>query len=157
MQTISTYASRTGATRTHSSHIHSAKALRRLSYKPVLSLALGLVLIAAAATPIAAKPAKPMPEAVMARIEAARCILPVSTNMRLSPHLGLRHRAAVGVTEVSDAFVVVVSEETGYISIANNGELRSNISIDRLESHINDALAPRLTAPEPETVPAATA
>jgi len=89
-----------------------------------------------------------------ARIEAARCILPVSTNMRLSPHLGLRHRAAVGVTEVSDAFVVVVSEETGYISVASNGELRSNISVDRLESYINEALAPRLTSTESEAVPA---
>jgi diadenylate cyclase len=88
-----------------------------------------------------------------ARIEAARCILPVSTNMRLSPHLGLRHRAAVGVTEVSDAFVVIVSEETGYISVASNGELRSNISTERVEEYINDALAPRLTSTETEPVP----
>src|SRR5690606_2245384 len=61
------------------------------------------------------------------RVEAARCILPVSTSMRLSPHLGLRHRAAVGLTEQTDAFVVVVSEETGTISVSKNGELYSNL------------------------------
>ncbi len=89
-----------------------------------------------------------------ARIEAARCILPVSSNMRLSPHLGLRHRAAVGVTELTDAFVIVVSEETGRVSVAGNGELISGISIEELRENVTDALAPRLTE-EPETATAA--
>lgn len=89
-----------------------------------------------------------------ARIEAARCILPVSSNMRLSPHLGLRHRAAVGVTELTDAFVIVVSEETGLISVASNGDIISGISIDQLREHVRDALAPKLTE-EPETATAA--
>ena len=56
-------------------------------------------------------------------IEAARCILPV-TQRELPPHLGLRHRAAVGISEQSDALAIVVSEETGRISIAEGGTLR---------------------------------
>lgn len=73
------------------------------------------------------------------RIEAARCILPVSTSMRLSPHLGLRHRAAVGLTEQSDAFVVVVSEETGDISVSFDGNLISKLSVNDLRRHLRDA------------------
>lgn len=73
------------------------------------------------------------------RIEAARCILPVSTSMKLSPHLGLRHRAAVGLTEQTDAFVVIVSEETGNISVSIDGELISNLTINELRSHLRDA------------------
>lgn len=84
------------------------------------------------------------------RIEAARCILPVSTNMKLSPQLGLRHRAAVGVTEVSDAFVVVVSEETGQISIARDGELKQNIPVLSVNRYVTEALSPRIVAPETE-------
>lgn len=73
-------------------------------------------------------------------IEAARCILPISTSMRLSPHLGLRHRAAVGLTEQTDAFVVVVSEETGNISVSTNGELISNLSANEFRNLLVDAL-----------------
>ncbi len=87
------------------------------------------------------------------RIEAARCILPISTNMNLDTTLGLRHRAAVGLTEVSDAFVIVVSEETGQISTASNGELKRNVSIDLLDNYIVEALAPNFDA-EPEPAPA---
>lgn len=86
-----------------------------------------------------------------ARIEAARCILPISTNMKLASNLGLRHRAAVGITEVSDAFVIVVSEETGQVSTASNGELRLNVSVELLDNSIVEALAPSF---EPETEPA---
>lgn len=75
------------------------------------------------------------------RIEAARCILPVSTSMRLSPLLGLRHRAAVGLTEETDAFVVVVSEETGHISVSENGELISNLTVDEFRTHLTEALS----------------
>lgn len=75
------------------------------------------------------------------RIEAARCILPVSTSMRLSPHLGLRHRAAVGLSEQTDAFVVVVSEETGHISVSENGDLISNLTAKELRQHLTAALS----------------
>ncbi len=75
------------------------------------------------------------------RIEAARCILPVSTSMRLSPLLGLRHRAAVGLGEQTDAFVVIVSEETGHISVSEHGELISNLSVDELRAHLTEALS----------------
>jgi diadenylate cyclase len=84
------------------------------------------------------------------RIEAARCILPVSTNMKLSPHLGLRHRAAVGVTEVSDAFVIVVSEETGQISVARDGELKQNIPVLSVSKYVTEALSPRIGVTESE-------
>lgn len=66
------------------------------------------------------------------RIKAARCILPVSQNLEISPVLGLRHRAAIGITEQTDAYVIVVSEETGRISTANNGILKEEISADEL-------------------------
>jgi uncharacterized protein (TIGR00159 family) len=61
------------------------------------------------------------------RISSARCVLPVSDNPAIPAKLGLRHRAAVGMSENSDSFVVVVSEETGNISYANQGELVQNI------------------------------
>lgn len=77
------------------------------------------------------------------RIEAARCILPVSTSMKLSPQLGLRHRAAVGLSEHTDAFVVVVSEETGNISIAVNGDLISNLTVNELRNYLTEALTPK--------------
>lgn len=89
-----------------------------------------------------------------ARIDAARCILPVSSNMNIGSHLGLRHRAAVGITELSDAFVIVVSEETGGISVASNGDLRQNVSIEELREYVTEALSPSLP---PEPVPAAAA
>jgi len=90
-----------------------------------------------------------------ARVEAARCILPVTSSMRLSPHLGLRHRAAVGVSELTDAFVIVVSEETGTISVASDGELVSGIPIDKLQSYVVDALSPRMAEEEESGQPAA--
>lgn len=74
------------------------------------------------------------------RVEAARCILPVSTSMKLSPQLGLRHRAAVGLTEQTDAFVVVVSEETSNISVSREGALISNITPDELRRYLTNAL-----------------
>ncbi len=74
------------------------------------------------------------------RLEAARCILPVSTSMKLSPQLGLRHRAGVGLTEQTDAFVVIVSEETGNISISRDGALISNITPEELSTYLRNAL-----------------
>jgi len=61
------------------------------------------------------------------KIEAARCILPISKSPKLTANLGLRHRAAVGVTEQSDAIAIVVSEQTGRISFAEEGELTRNV------------------------------
>lgn len=66
-------------------------------------------------------------------IYAAGCVLPLSTNISLSSDLGTRHRAAVGVTENSDAIALVVSEETKYISIAEQGGLRRNISLEAMK------------------------
>ncbi len=80
------------------------------------------------------------------RVEAARCILPVSTSMKLSPQLGLRHRAAVGLTEQTDAFVVVVSEETGNISVSRDGALISNITPDELRTYLTSALTGQPTS-----------
>jgi diadenylate cyclase len=74
------------------------------------------------------------------RIEAARCILPVSTSMKMGPHLGLRHRASVGLTEQTDAFVVVVSEETGEVSVSRNGDLISGLSVNDLQAQLREAL-----------------
>lgn len=88
------------------------------------------------------------------RIEAARCILPVSTSMQLSPQLGLRHRAAVGLTEQTDAFVVVVSEETGRISVAEDGRLSTDLSLDELRSRLGTVLVTGAAA-EQEMAPAA--
>lgn len=77
------------------------------------------------------------------RVEAARCILPVSEARRLDPHLGLRHRAAVGLTERTDAFVVVTSEETGRISVAENGVLHTNLSLEALRERLTEAIIER--------------
>ncbi len=74
------------------------------------------------------------------RIKAARCILPVTENDSLPPNLGLRHRAAVGMTEVTDTLVVIVSEETGQISTSKNGKIFSNLSAKELRGRINEFL-----------------
>lgn len=70
------------------------------------------------------------------RIEAASCFLPLSQNPNLSKELGTRHRAGVGVSEESDAVVVIVSEETGKISLALGGELFVNLSPEALKSRL---------------------
>ena len=88
------------------------------------------------------------------RVEAARCILPVSTSMKLNPQLGLRHRAAVGLTEQTDAFVVVVSEETGDISVSRDGALISNITPEELRTYLTSALTGQSTAQASATAPA---
>ena len=68
------------------------------------------------------------------RIKAAGCILPVSHNMDIPKELGLRHRAAMGISQDSDAIAVVVSEETGRISVAIKGQFRLRLSAEELES-----------------------
>ena len=67
------------------------------------------------------------------RIKAAGCILPVSHDMDIPKELGLRHRAAMGISQSSDAIAVVVSEETGRISMAVNGSFRLRLSAEELE------------------------
>lgn len=66
------------------------------------------------------------------RIVSATCYLPLSDNMGLSKELGTRHRAAVGMSEVSDALIVVVSEETGAVSVAQSGRLKRDVSREEL-------------------------
>jgi diadenylate cyclase len=74
-------------------------------------------------------------------IMAARCVLPLSSETKhKGRNLGTRHRAAIGLTEQIDAIVLIVSEETGWISIADSGELMMNISRDRLVSILKDKL-----------------
>ena len=72
------------------------------------------------------------------RITSATCYLPLSDNMGLSKDLGTRHRAAVGISEVSDSLTVIVSEETGMISVAVGGKLLRNIDGDLLRRKLND-------------------
>ena len=73
------------------------------------------------------------------RIVAATCYLPLSDNMELSKELGTRHRAAVGVSEVSDSMTIIVSEETGAASLAVEGTLYRNIDADFLKSKLRFA------------------
>jgi diadenylate cyclase len=66
-------------------------------------------------------------------IRAARCVLPVTENNDFPAHLGMRHRASVGITENSDAVAVAVSEQTGEIAFARDGQMEGNISHERLK------------------------
>lgn len=70
------------------------------------------------------------------RVVAATCYLPLSDSMNLSKDLGTRHRAAVGISEVSDSMTIVVSEETGKVSIAIGGELYRNVDADFLKNKL---------------------
>ncbi len=78
------------------------------------------------------------------KVYAAGCFLPLSDNQTISREMGTRHRAALGVSEVSDAVVVVVSEENGTISIANNGEIQRGFNKETLAKE----LVSRLTGEE---------
>ena len=66
------------------------------------------------------------------RLYAAGCVLPLTQNKKLAKELGTRHRAGIGVTETSDALVIIVSEETGVVSLAENGQLTRFIVIKRI-------------------------
>ena len=70
------------------------------------------------------------------RVAAAACFLPLSVRPEVSSRLGTRHRAGLGITEESDALALIVSEETGAISIASAGEMESGITIERAEERI---------------------
>ena len=77
------------------------------------------------------------------RVYAAGCFLPLSTTNVISKQLGTRHRAALGVSENSDALVIVVSEETGAISWVTNGELRRGVDVLTLKGLLEKALLPQ--------------
>lgn len=74
------------------------------------------------------------------KVYAAACFLPLSTNRAVSKELGTRHRAALGVTENSDCVSVIVSEETGHISVAVNGQLKRNMSENELREFLHSIL-----------------
>ena len=77
------------------------------------------------------------------RIHAAGCVLPLSANFTISRELGTRHRAALGMSENSDAVVVIVSEETGSISVAIGGMLKRHLKPETLENLLRNELLPR--------------
>ena len=80
------------------------------------------------------------------RIIAACCLLPLTENRNLSQELGTRHRAAIGLSEQSDAIVLVVSEETGAVSIARNGELMRYLTVDDVKEILrNSIFRPNMT------------
>ena len=84
------------------------------------------------------------------RIAAAACFLPLTVNPQLSRELGSRHRAAIGLTEENDAVAVVVSEESGKISIATDGRIERGLSGDLLRTKLRDLLSEgRPTLPGP--------
>ena len=76
------------------------------------------------------------------RVAVAGCVLPLSTSARLSADLGTRHRAGVGISEVTDAVVVIVSEETGTISVAVGGMLKRHLAPQTLERVLTHELCP---------------
>jgi len=78
------------------------------------------------------------------RIAAAGCMLPMSSNMNLSRDLGMRHRAGIGVSERSDAVAVIVSEETGAISVAVDGMLKRHLSTETVETLLRKELVPNV-------------
>ncbi len=82
------------------------------------------------------------------QIMAAGCYLPLSENPFISKELGTRHRAAIGMSELSDAICVVVSEETGQISLALNGQIVRDIKEESLISKLHDELKPKTKTKE---------
>lgn len=86
------------------------------------------------------------------RITAAGCMLPMSSNMNLSKDLGMRHRAGIGMSERSDAVVVIVSEETGSISVAVDGMLKRHLSTETVETLLTRELMPVENEPTKKSV-----
>ena len=76
------------------------------------------------------------------KVAAAGCVLPLSESSRLSADLGTRHRAGVGMSEATDAVVVIVSEETGTISVAVGGMLKRHLAPQTLEKVLHNELCP---------------
>lgn len=80
------------------------------------------------------------------KITCAGAVFPTTVEMKFSKRLGTRHRAAIGISEESDAIAIIVSEETGRISIAINGDLNYNLSLDEAKMLILEELKPKKTA-----------
>jgi diadenylate cyclase len=80
------------------------------------------------------------------KIAAAACYLPLSESPFISKELGTRHRAALGISEVTDAITIIVSEETGAVSLTSNGDLHRNLSIEEFETRLRKVWF----GPEPE-------
>lgn len=74
------------------------------------------------------------------RIKAARCVLPVSENDHLPPHFGLRHRSGLGMSELTDTLVMVISEETGRLILARNGKYLRGLKLKQVEQKILEYL-----------------
>ena len=85
------------------------------------------------------------------RLAAAACVMPLSTSSLSDRQMGLRHRAALGISEVSDAVAVVVSEETGQVSIAHNGRVIRRQDPSRLDDILHAFLHNRQSSKRPET------
>jgi diadenylate cyclase len=81
------------------------------------------------------------------RVAAAACFLPLTINPRLSKELGSRHRAAIGLTEENDAVAIVVSEETGLISIVVDGQIERGLDADTLRSRLRSLVLQRRATP----------
>lgn len=91
------------------------------------------------------------------RIAAAACFLPLTVKPRLSKELGTRHRAAIGVTEETDAVAIIVSEETGAISFAHDGDIERFLDPDTLKKRLRDIIEQRTPTAEVEPFPDANA
>jgi diadenylate cyclase len=81
------------------------------------------------------------------RIAAAACFLPLSVNPAISTKLGTRHRAGIGITEETDCLSLIVSEETGAISVSSFGILEAGVSISRVDERINQHFGVRRRHP----------
>jgi diadenylate cyclase len=81
------------------------------------------------------------------RIAAAACFLPLTVKPRLSKDLGTRHRAAIGITEETDAVAIIVSEETGSIGFAHDGQIERGLTLDALRQKVREAFGGRSHAP----------
>ena len=77
------------------------------------------------------------------RVYAAGCILPLTDNLQISSELGTRHRAAIGISERSDAVVLIASEETGKISVARKGEIVRPLDAEKLRAVLTDLYNPQ--------------
>ena len=86
------------------------------------------------------------------RVAAAACFLPLTVNPKLSKELGSRHRAAIGLTEENDSVAIVVSEETGSVSVVADGDIERGLSVDDLRARLRSLVLQRrrTSAPKPE-------
>ena len=86
------------------------------------------------------------------KVTSAGAVFPTSDDLKISKRLGTRHRAALGISEISDGIVLIVSEETGRISIALNGELNYNLTLDEFKLMLLEELKPKKIIEEEEEI-----